>query len=910
MVTPLFDITPLLPTIASDTLILTPNSRLRNKILEAYGRYRAERGDSVIVKPQVEAIADWLAEAWQCLLDSGSERCRGVVLSPGQCQLLWRQVIDADNDAFELLNAQRTAGMAELAYRNMALWQLPLAQLEHYAEADTQRFLAWARAFERLLARRQLICREHSYGVLAAAYDSAELPRQAAICLQGFDDLPPLLAQVVTAACDRVVRHKSPPHPAARIYRTELETFEREIQTAAGWALQTLRQQPEATIGIIVPNLGQCRQQVETLFTKVFEAHTLWPQVARYTLPFNFSAGIPLAATPAVDSALQLLGLNRRRLDLQALCALLLSPFFGADDTELAARSELIGRLRELAKPTVSGADLRDFSQRDCAGTKLAGGLQQFEQLRRRAHSRAAPSTWTRLFLQQLQALGWPGSRRLDSNEYQQVSQWYQLLDVFAGLDISAVSLTLSEALKELQQLAQTTHFQAQVPASPIQILGALEGAGLCFTHTWVLGLQQNTWPPAPAPHPLLPVELQRQHHMPHADSERELQFSQSLTEGYRGSAGQVIFSSARWHDDSEQAPSRLIADIALTPAQQLAPLQASDLEQYCSALGSARQLQWVDTSRGPPLAADGSAAPGGSGILQQQAACPFNAFAIYRLGAQLPAAPVPGFSALEKGLILHEALAAIWQQLGSQQALLALPETALKARIEAVLEDIVGNWQQRRADVLGRHYCQLEKERQRRLILQWLAFERQRPPFAVIAAEQKLDVNLAGLPLVLRLDLLDQLPQGEMLLIDYKTGKPGIQRWRGERPREPQLPLYAISLDSAVKGIAFAEINAGRQQLLGIGEFSDAQPGIRAAAALSADAPPTWAALVEHWRAALQALAAEFLRGDSAVVYSDPAVQRYYGDYIGLNRIAEQPALAAIRAAEQPPPAGGAAPP
>src|SRR5690606_33929634 len=114
-----------------------------------------------------------------------------------------------------------------------------------------------------------------------------------------------------------------------QVARVEAATEDTEIRAAALWGQAILARNPHAVIGIIVPNLGQTRPQVERIFTEVFEPLAALPQTPRYTLPFNFSAGIPLASTPLVQTALNLLNLNRPTLELESLCSLLHSPFFG-----------------------------------------------------------------------------------------------------------------------------------------------------------------------------------------------------------------------------------------------------------------------------------------------------------------------------------------------------------------------------------------------------------------------------------------------------------------------------------------------------------------------------------------------------------------------------------------------------
>jgi hypothetical protein len=62
--------------------------------------------------------------------------------------------------------------------------------------------------------------------------------------------------------------------------------------------------------------------------------------------------------------------------------------------------------------------------------------------------------------------------------------------------------------------------------------------------------------------------------------------------------------------------------------------------------------------------------------------------------------------------------------------------------------------------------------------------------------------------------------------VIDYKTRAPSRTRWLGERPQEPQLPLYSL-LDSSIQGIAYAELSATDPvQFVALGEDLDLLKG------------------------------------------------------------------------------------
>ena len=65
--------------------------------------------------------------------------------------------------------------------------------------------------------------------------------------------------------------------------------------------------------------------------------------------------------------------------------------------------------------------------------------------------------------------------------------------------------------------------------------------------------------------------------------------------------------------------------------------------------------------------------------------------------------------------------------------------------------------------------YLELEAERLTGLVTEWLEFERQRRPFTVSETEVKREVTIAGLTLRLRLDRIDELPDGGQLVIDLQ---------------------------------------------------------------------------------------------------------------------------------------------
>jgi ATP-dependent helicase/nuclease subunit B len=917
MVAVFFDLNSLSEPLARGELILTANNRLRNQMLRAFA---AEQRLSVWRPPAIQPLMHWIDEQWNALQDTADPRTALLIGNALQRQILWQDVILSSDTGPALLQAEELAQSADAALRNLQLWRINPTQLEFEENLNTRCFLEWLKVFRQQLALRGLITAESAQEILLETFINGEQPRRKRIYLYGFDDIPPLQRQLLSSACDELIEIPLQAIANARVTRTEAPNNEAEIRAAALWSHEQLQQNPAAVVGIIVPNLGQSRTAVERIFTEVFEPLASLPQTPRYTLPFNFSAGIPLGTTPLIQTALNLLNLNRKQWDLDPLCTLLTSPFFGNAEKELVMRSALDERLRKLGQFRISASDLHYHSQQLCMAfdltddESLAARLLTLEHGRRLINGKHHASYWVELFQRQLQQLGWPGKRRLDSQEYQQMILWQKLLEDFCALDGANFELDLSQALKHLRKLAGTTPFQAQTPDSPIQILGALEGAGLQFSHCWIMGLHHRQWPPAPAPNPLLPISLQRQQNMPHASAERELVFARALTENYRGCARHIVVSSAESDGDNELRPSALIRDLPLLHLQEVVNDIHSLTQKNYLNIANAQQLELLHCATGPALGPakssdelslttdlfpDGVPVRGGSNLFKYQGACPFNAFAQLRLGAKKIEPPVLGFSPMERGTILHNALATLWRTLSDSKTLATISDEALLALVNESISTALQPLQQKRPRELGKFYCQLEHERLARLLMLWLSVEKTRPAFTVVAIEEEQVIQFAGINLRLRMDRVDRLESEDLLVIDYKTGSPKAKSWLGERPDEPQLPLYAVTHPNAVAAIAFAQISAKAMAWIGNGQLNIYHEGIF-------PPPISWPEQLQEWRELLITLAQDFIAGDARVDFKDQNAQQYAQEFVPLNRILEAGLIEQLLSTQQFPLAGG----
>ena len=160
------------------------------------------------------------------------------------------------------------------------------------------------------------------------------------------------------------------------------------------------------------------------------------------------------------------------------------------------------------------------------------------------------------------------------------------MLDGFGRFDTLLGPLSLNEAVRRLSQLCRQRIFQPETRGRPaIQVLGVLESAGLGFDALWVMGMNDDLWPPPPRPNPLLPAELLRAAGAAHASAEVELDFAQRVHARLALAAPEVMFSYAQADGNRVLRPSPLIAGIARAAA---APAAVATLARQLAGEASA----------------------------------------------------------------------------------------------------------------------------------------------------------------------------------------------------------------------------------------------------------------------------------------------------------------------------------
>ena len=847
--------------LARGATLLTANQRAARSLRRAWDAEQRAQNHTLWTPPPIVALDTWLTSLWHQMLLDGSES--RLLLNRSQLHSVWRGIIAADREVTGLQSLDALAELAADAWARLHLWEGRPRLREHAVTTDTRAFERWAMQFDRVCAREGFLTSAQLPAACEAALGNTDLPLPPdGVALIDFEPLPPAHAALFDSiarasySVDRITTAQLP--TAAHL--GEFPDEPSEVRAAAAWAHNLFQEDPAVSIAIVVPDQAGRRATIERAFAS--------------TAP-EFSLGRPLANLPPIRAALDLLRWPLEALPLEAVSALLLSPTFGAasgpaSEEALAAAEFDIARLRRapLLRPELSLTAFTDLVAHSPHATRLASLLSRLRALHRAANAErigpARPGTqptqlphaaWADAFRLLLEAAGWTATAGASSLAFQTHRAWESALDELATLDFDGSRTSAASALAALARILRRAIFAPQSHNAPIQVIGPLELGAVPFDALWFLGADDLAWPSPPSAHPLLPRTLQRSLGMPGADQARDTARAQALTDRIAHSAAQVVFSYAQHTADGERRPSPLLRTLALAPLPEPAPTAPRQIQPLLSV---------ADDAPLPPLPAGKT--PGGSRVLQLQAACGFQAFAELRLRASEPQPRDPGFDPAERGQLVHRIMQRFWAQIESHDNLVGLSS----AERDGLLADCIAEAVQRAARTLETPwddaYVHVQRRRLAAVLRPWLDFERLRPAFTVEQREaESADAHVGPLLLDLRVDRVDLISfqdggPDRALILDYKTGAAKPSDWATDRPDAPQLPLYAILADPAtLGGVAFALLRPGDELALkGIAESEDVLPKSR-------HKFPTFADQVDDWRRVLTQLAHAFADGDVA---------------------------------------------
>lgn len=879
---------------AGHTLI-TGNSRLTRVLTHRYNQLRAAQGDRRWASPAIVSWNLWLDRYWETASLQGVNGTDHAVPGGRQLISLWESTLKDEQMQHALLRPESLASQLRDTRKLLSEWRINMKDPCWFGQDNENHtaFYQWNKAFERRCKNSGWLSPEDRIAPLIDAIRDGQLEPLQKIDLLGFDEFSPaqeeLLAILIalgSEVCELTITARQ---KKAVLWKSR--DSKDELLQMARWVRFWHEKEPDSNIAVVVQDLETRRQTIERHLQNIL---TPGHDLARLqTKPWNISMGTPLAREPMIETAFDLLKLLDKRIDIQDIGRVLRSPWLRGSNAERNSRALLEKCLRDkyprqlkLGEVIYRAGEIKthDHHQNELPEEQhepqpwnspalniLLKTLKRFEG---ESRGLRLASAWAESFDQLLVSLGWPLAKETgdelpaeersgeQDHNWQALQRWRESLRELASLDATTPMLGRKAAINQLKQICRETIFQPRTNIAPIQVLGLYEVNGLRFDHLWVVGLHNDNWPPSAKPNPFIPGKLQIAADLPNSSPQRELNVARRITRRLLATAPDCVFSYPGQIDGEDVLPSPLLANDNIEIIEQ--PPAWQELDWPALIAGSDKPQ--FDELKSPGVLIHGTAR-GGSSILKHQALCPFRAFASNRLGADGMETPADGISPMLHGSLVHSVLEYFWKETKNQVTLLALDEDALAERVRKHVTHVTSEergLQQRPA------FREVEAERVFRHVMEFLKLDMQRDIFEVTGFEKEILPEIAGQAIRLIIDRVDTLPSGEEIIIDYKTGKVEPKKWFGERPEDPQLPLYAIAAEETPAAVVFGIIRDDECSFKGVvtqqGLLPDLPPKETSRTRELVEAGQNMPETIENWRQTLHRLMADFLAGNAAI--------------------------------------------
>lgn len=800
---------------ARGATIITPNNRLAHQLLRNFLHHS---GSNIHDKPRCYPYSVFLRHCYKQVEHHYAHQTHPILLNAHQEHALWQLIIN-ENALYPCTNSLVLE--VQSAWTHCQQWEIDMESSHFQQTPQTKQFQTWHQQYLQRLQDLNAITEAQLVPYLLRF--SINIPLLPMIWVS-FDDFTPqqnrLRASINSPIEDYDIETRS---TTAKIYAAK--DTQDELHHLVTWLKDELESNT-SRIGVIVPDLQQQSDTIQRHLLRSIPADQL-----------EFSVGKALSNYPLVSHALHWLLLDKATLHHHQMRLLLLSPFIGGGQSELHARTKLLETSPHLQESTIPYLHFLKILQNTTP--KLYQLLEQLSEY----PLTASADEWVGHFKIRLQQLGFPGEYTLHSAAFQTLHRLQSLLDELPALSLIHKRMTKIEAITLLQNMVASTVFQVRTTPRRIQVSGLLEASGCEFDKIWVMGLTDQCLPQKVKLSPFIPHLLQRNHHMPHAVPERELQLAKQLLERLNNGARQCIFSYPCFTGDAPNLPSPLLHGLSPYETLPILPVQTEFMlkeyqEHYTYPLLPQEVIE------------------GGTSLLANQAKCPFRAFAAHRLHTKEGIKQSTGLNQAERGQIIHKVLELLWQSLGSQEVLLQYLPADLDALIDQVINTSLKPYIEQRHCSFSPFIQSIEQKRLKRLVHASLEWEKQRPPFRIKAVEQAYHFNLAELDFRVRIDRLDSIAEGQTWVIDYKSKLPTQKPWNEDRPEAPQLLLYAL-LDTNINALLFLQLKTGTIACSGISQEKQMITGLA-----SLKQREEWSDRRDEWHEKLTALAVEFREG------------------------------------------------
>lgn len=698
-------------------------------------------------------------------------------------------------------------------YTNLQNQQIPLAEIAQ--NELSMQFVGWIKQYKNFKKENSLF---DIYDVFDAVKDLDLSQKYYIFGFKAFTKVQQILfnkLQITTLQPKSIV---------SDLVDKTFNNLDDEIYACGVWA-KTLQQQDKTkTIVIVCAELDRHYLKIETMFNQIFDNN--FTQTKNKL--FNISLGKPLNHYSIIQNLLLVLNVSKQIIDnniiVNDLTALITCKYIANAKNEKNNRAIIASKLLNLTKNNLTYKDIKELLGQDL--NLIINNLRKLKL------SYSSHSSWIKIFEKILHFWGFASDRLLTSDEYQIFNKFSKAILLFNKFSYLSTATNFSQAYNDLNNNLNNEIFQPQSGKHQVHIIGGLEAEGLNFDHAWVIGLNANVLPQTIKKSNYIPANIAKAYKVPRSNYKLIMRDSQSSIQAFSQLANKVIISYAQNVYDIIQEPSTM-----LNWNNKIISINKKYESKALTTVKNdvAKKLVNFEIKKGVKT-------------LEHQMSCAFRGFA-HRLNITDTITESAGLSTIDKGIITHKILELLYQQITSKQVLDTLTsndiDVIIAEKTTIAMQNFVGNL-----------FYDIEFSRFTNIITNFIELEKNRNSWFVQSLEASHKIKISKLKFAIKADRIDKNSNGEKIVFDYKTGDTHLKDWCGERIKDPQLPIYAISEN--VSAIAFIDIKTNAIIYKGMAENNEVLPTKKS----DCCDQNNWQQQLQIWQQSLESFADDFING------------------------------------------------
>ena len=806
----------LFDSISKEKIIITSNDRLDRSLSLEYLKYSSLKKKTVVSDDIIFSLKKWTDFFWAKIILLEDTNVPSVI-SEFETYCILKNIIKKNHN-FSMLHDNEIKEIYK-GWILMHQWELSHDVLNDFTELDnTKIFKECCKNLDSYLIKHNMINVKRRLNFIINHNLFSLLKKGMHIYFIGFDTRTPTIESMIQSLNDNNITSDfwSLPNISSNLKFFEFDDNCIEIKKTVQSIQDIIKTDSSASIGIIVPDLqikfDQLQQEFDNLLLD--DLLKLNPLISNNNRAYNISGGTSIYQIPIVYQFFQWIKINT--INDYNKIALLLTSSYLSNVTYNKNNFKKI--LLKLKKDVLLNIDILFLIDNDLVTSFL--NLDSLEYIKNflkllntdKILRSSQFVAWLRVCFKYL---GW-GNNPISKFEYQVLEKLNDLLNEFCILDRLNFKMSIPVWIDTCIDFLKSKLFQTKNRTNnKIHILGLLESTGLYFDHMFIINMNDKRFPSYPSPNRYLPYHLQRKYSMPRVSLEKEYGVAQNIFSRLMNQSLNITVSYSKYDNENFFRPSPFIMNYSHI-------VNFFQEKEDFNTLPCIRYSENYEKKLGTKGLVNKNTVlyKKGVEILKNISECPYRSVLIHRLGLNIYQNNKLPLNALEKGIILHSILEAIWKDLKNVKKLRALTQKQLVVKIHYYIVQIFKKHHFIFHNIPG-FIKSIEEVRIQEMLLKWFELEKKRNiDFDVLSVEKKINIIINGMKIRLRIDRIDQLADGKIIIIDYKTSKNfNIRNLLQKNITEVQLPIYAVYEKS--DAISIALVNNHKCELKSISSMA-----------------------------------------------------------------------------------------